>query len=115
MASAFQLRRNEDHLSVNWLERLNGQDLASAISQVRTVLQRRAYRLRPNGRFAILGVDAAKDAVSENLDIALRIEHLPLEDDESHAGIFGYAAADIAVAVELALLIADEDIYPTAV
>lgn len=115
MASAFQLRHGEDHLSVNWLECLDGQDLASAISQVRTVFQRRAYRLRPNGRFAILGVGAAKDAVSENLGITLCIEHLPLEDDKSHAGIFGYAAADIAVAVELALLIADEDVCPTAV
>lgn len=115
MASAFQLRRGEDHLSVNWLERLNGHDPASAISQVRTVFQRRAYHLRPNGRFAILGVGAAKGAVSENLDITLRIEHLPLEDDESHAGIFGYAAADIAVAVELAVLIADEDVCSAAV
>ena len=58
---------------------------------------------------------AAKGAVSENLDITLRIEHLPLEDDESHAGIFGYAAADIAVAVELAVLIADEDVCSAAV
>ena len=33
------------------------------------------------------------------------VEHLPLEDDKSHAGLFGYTADDLAVAAELRTLI----------
>ena len=42
----------------------------------------------------------------------LRIEHLPLNDDQSHAGIAGYTSDDLAVAVELKALLSRGDVHP---
>ena len=41
----------------------------------------------------------------------LYIDHLPLNDDQSHAGIFGYTANDLLVAVELKALVRDQDVH----
>ena len=42
---------------------------------------------------------------------SLRVEHLPLEDDPSHAGILGYSPEDIAIATEIKALVGIEDVY----
>ena len=42
----------------------------------------------------------------------LRIEHLPLAHDPSHAGVFGYAVDDFEIAVELAAGVNREDVHP---
>ncbi len=111
-AAAFELRPNEDHLSVNWLEYFGSRDLGTAVERVREAFRRKGYQLRRNGRFAVVGVGAAKTAVAEAVGRPGRVEHLPLSDDESHAGIFGYAADDLAVAVELRARVRREQVYP---
>ena len=70
------------------------------------------FALRPNGRFAVLNVGAVKTAVYEGVGYSLRFDHLPFDGDQSHAGIFGYTADDLAVAAELAVLVAPEDVHP---
>lgn len=112
MAAAFELRPDEDHLSVNWLQYFAAPDLDAAVARVREVFRDKGYRLRPNGRFAVLGVGAALTAVAEAVGGRGRVEHLPLEDDESHAGLFGYSADDLMVAVELRALIRREHVHP---
>lgn len=112
LAAAFELRPGEDHLSVNWLERLGEADLDAAVDRVRTVFQARGYRVKPHGRFAVVRVGAAKAAVSETVERAARVEHLPLDDDESHSGVFGYTADDLAVAVALRDLVNRENVHP---
>lgn len=111
-AAAFELRPGEDHLSVNWLQYFAAPDLDAAVARVREVFRDKGYRLRPNGRFAVVRVGAALAAVAEAVGRRGRVEHLPLEDDESHAGLFGYSADDLAVAVELRALIQREHVHP---
>jgi hypothetical protein len=113
MAAAFELRRSEKHLSVNWLEYFCGKDLSATIERVREVFRSRSYHVRPNGRFAVLNVGAAKVAVLEAFERVLRIEHMPSDDDESHAGILGYTADDLDVTVELTALVTSRDVHPT--
>ena len=64
----------------------------------------RGYKVKSNGRFAVLEVGAAK-AVEDTLSI----KHLPSINDESHAGIFGDITSN--TAAELAML-AGQNLYP---
>ena len=112
MALAFTPKEGEDYFSVNWVECLNEPDMASAIQQIRQVFRKKNYTLRQHGRFAVLNVGAAKTAVREGVNHSLRVEHLPLQNDQSHAGIFRSNVDDFAVAAELAALIAPLDVYP---
>ena len=112
MAAAFELRAGEDHLSVNWLEYFGAQVPEAAVGHVRNAFAAKHYRLGRNGRFAVLNVGAATTAVSETVDGPARIEHLPVDNDESHSGVFGYAADDLAVAVAIKALVSAENVLP---
>ena len=112
IAAAFELRPGEDHLSVNWLEYFGAPNHEAAVDRVRNAFQAKGYRLSRNGRFAALNVGAVKAAVSETVDGPARIEHLPVNDDESHSGILGYAADDLAVAVAIKVLVSAENVFP---
>ena len=112
MAAAFELRAGEDHLSVNWLEYFGAPNHEAAVGHVRNAFQAKGYRLGRNGRFAALNVGTVKAAVSETLDGPARIEHLPVDDDESHSGVFGYAADDLAVAVAIKALVRHQNVFP---
>ena len=112
MASAFQLRSGEQHLSVNWLEHGGTRDVEDAMQQVRSGFVSRGYRLRGNGRFAVLDVGLTRTAVRQALGHLLRIDHLPLDDDQSHAGIHGYTSDDLAVAVEIKALLSTRTVHP---
>jgi len=111
LASAFRLRTSETSLSVNWLEALAAESTGAAVARVRALFLARGFGLRATGRFAVLNNGAAKAAVRERLSLSLRIEHDPLHDDPSHAAISGFPADDLAVAVELTMLVSQEDIY----
>ena len=112
LASAFRLRASENSLSVNWLEAIGAPSTDDAVGRVRALFIVRGFGLRANGRFAVLNVGAAKAVVREEVGLSLRIEHDPLPDDPSHAGISGFAADDLAVAVELTALASENDTYP---
>ena len=112
MANAFSLRQGENHLSVNWLEYFNETELNAAVERVREVFRSKDFQVRPNGRFAVMNVGAAKTAAHEAVGRTLNIDHLPLSDDESHAGILGYTSEDLAVAIELAALVTSQDVHP---
>lgn len=114
LAAAFELRSGEDYLSVNWLECLGAPDLDAAIECIRNVFRTKGYRLKPSGRFAALNAGAVKTAVSEHVEGAVRIEHLPLDDDRSHRGVFGYTADDLAAAVAIRELVSRESVHPAA-
>ncbi len=109
MASAFALREGEDHFSANWLEYFDERDQGKAVARVRQALRKKGYRLRPNGRLAVLDVGFVKAAVQDGVGLALDIRHCPLDDDDSHAGIFGYGPGDLAVAIEMQALAGLDD------
>ena len=110
IAAAFELKPNDDYLSVNWLDYFGDHDIE--IERVREAFHRKGYRLRKNGRFAEISVGAAIAAVAEVVGRPGWVEHLPEDDDESHAGLHGYVESDLAVAVELRALIQHEHICP---
>ena len=111
MPAAFLPRPNEEYLSVNWFEFFGEPTLCAAVDRVRRVFAQKGYDVVPNGRFAVLNIGAAKTAAYENVGRALRIDHLPLGDDHSHAGILGYTSNDLAVATELAALVTQQDVH----
>ena len=111
MAAAFEIREGEDHLSVNWLECLRAPDLATAVDRVRRAFRSKDFQVKHQGRFAVLGVGVAKAAILEVVSNTPRVEHLPLYNDESHSGIFGYTAVDLEVAAEIVRRLDPTNIY----
>ena len=104
-------RQGEEYLSVNWLEFFGEPTLGAAVERIREVFSEKGYRVSQNGRFAALNVSEAKTVVEEATGRALSIDYLPLDDDQSHAGIRGYTSDDLAVAVELANLVTLENVH----
>ena len=113
MAAAFELREDEEYLSVNWIEYFEELNLVAAINKVQWTLQNKVLNISPNGRFAVLGVKEIKDAISSVTRHALHIEHMPETDDGSHCGVFGYSASDLEVASEIALQLDLQNVYPS--
>ena len=111
MFTAFIPRQDEDYLSVNWLEYFGETELSATVERVRGVFHSKGFTLRPNGRFAVLNVGAAKTGAHEAVKRTLSINHLPCSDDPSHSGILGYSSEDLAVAVELAALVTPQDVH----
>lgn len=112
-AAAFQRRVEESHLSVNWLEHGGTRNLVEAVHRAQEGFLRRRYRLRPNGRFAILNVGLAKEAVLQAFGHSLKVEHMPLDDDPAHAGIHGYPREhELVVAAELKALLTRQTVHP---
>ena len=112
MSAAFIPRLSEEYLSVNWLEYFGAPTLNTAIDKIRAAFSEKGYRTARNGRFAVINVGAAKGAVPKDMGLTLSINHIPLDDDQSHAGILGYTSHDLAVAVELVALLTQQDMYP---
>ena len=111
LPQAFQLRRGEDSLSVNWLEYLSSEDLVDALRLVRMAFQDIGYSLGRNGRFAVLNVGEIKDLGLEN-SISLLVRHDPQPNNVSHAGIFGFPNDDFLIATAIAQLVSQRDMHP---
>ena len=131
MASAFAIRSGESYLSVNWLEHFgvpggtdNGMGgtgdglggtgektgIGAALNRVRETLRSKGSRLRSNGRFALLNVGTVKTTIRRTFGRSLHINHLPLADDASHAGILGYAEEDLMIAAEIRAAVRAKDV-----
>lgn len=106
LPAAFLPRKGERYLSVNWLEYFDKADVGDAIEQVREAFRRKAYKVKSNGRFAVLEVGATKA-----IGATLYIKHLPSINDESHAGIFGNLTSDTATALAM---LAGRTLYPAS-
>ena len=111
LVGAFLPRPTEEFVSVNWLEHLGSRNLAIALEKVRTRFQSRSYGLRKNGRFVVLGVGRSK-ASAAAIQRQIHFRHLPLQNDDSHAGIIGIGEDDLAIATEIARLVGPADVHP---
>ena len=105
--SAFVWKGRGEGLSVNWLEYF-GPDRAISIQQIRQVIR---ITLRPNGRFAVLGVAAAKQAVIAGGGSSPEVTSSPAPGDPSHASIGRYTIEDFQVAVELKALVSQQGVF----
>jgi len=110
LACAFQIRKGEAFLSVNWLEHFDASSEAGAIDEIRAVL-RRKLRLRMRGRIAVVNVRDARDATEREFQVT----HQPTDNDRLHAGISGYGTEDEWAESFLAGLAAARIAYPAVV
>ena len=115
---AFQLRREESSLSINWLECFVGFSRSQQLDEVRRLSR---LQMRHNGRLAQLHVGYAKQYVRDEID-SIRFMHQPLaaedghEADPSHSEIVGLPQTDSSEAELIGDLIAEciEAVYPAA-
>jgi hypothetical protein len=113
--AAFQLRPDEDALSVNWLEYFGLGDRGAEIQEVRKMFADKGRILQAKAKFAVLDVGATKEYVQQESDDnrVLSILHDPLpSEDESHAGIYNVPRDDPAIGDMIAELIEEEAIHP---
>lgn len=111
-ASAFELREDRDeYLSVNWLEYFETHEMGQAIDCVRQAFLSKGFSIKTNGRFALLRVGEVVELISGLSSNSSRIKYLPVKDDPSHCGVFGYTALDEEIALEIARLVRVENMY----
>ena len=108
---AFQPRAGEGHLSVNWLEYFGNRDLTAAVDAMREVFGA-TFNLRRNGCFAVLNVGDVTRRIQDTTNRSVRAEHLPNDDNPSHAGLVGYSHDDTEVARAIAEMVQQDDLHP---
>ena len=111
LAAAFILRKDETCLSVNWLEYYGLESVEYCVEMVRRTFAAKGFNLRPNGRFVVITVDSAKEAIKAATGTLGRVDHCPLPNDQSHACLSGYSSGDLAAALELRNTVQLFDIY----
>jgi len=104
--AASELRERDSSLSVNWIEYF-GKDREASIQEIRQIIQ---VNLRPNGRFAVLGV-AAKEAVIVGGGSSPGAFSSLHRDDPSHASSSGYMIDDYEVTVELKAPVSQQHVH----
>ena len=117
--SAFQLRKAEEGLSVNWLEYFENRTKSKQLEEIRPLIR---LTMKRSGRLAELNVGATKEQVSQMLN-DLRFIHTPLAADEkyaadpSHSEIMGLPAKDSPEAELIGDMIAEcvTEIHPAVV
>lgn len=106
-AGAFDLRANEESISVNWMEFFK--DAASTDAQVAKIrkIMDDKFTLASKGRFARLNVGEVKMRIR-----GAQVRHLPAKNDPSHAGINVRGEQNREFSLELANLVKPDDIFP---
>lgn len=107
LPGAFQLRKDEEYLSVEWLEYCNTADRSAQLKEVRSSLKE-ALDIRPSAKLALLNVGATISKVKENTpdNRVIDITHQPVPKRDSHSGIFNSNHTDAELLI--ATLIAEE-------
>lgn len=118
--TAFELRvrdgKEEQYLSVNWLEFCQLQNRKEQMEKIRNIyVSDKKFKLRAGARFAVLNVENVINKVEQDSidNRTLSILHLPNpKEDLSHSGIYGYMASDKLIADLIADIVEDKDILP---
>lgn len=108
--SAFYLREDEDDLSTNWLG-FYCSDRKEAVGRIR---DNPPMPLTVGGRFVVLNVGQALDAVASKGASSPRVTHTPEDENPSHASFWWESIKDDHqfMAAELLVLVTSDDIYP---
>ena len=85
---AFMLRKDEEYLSVQWLEHLEKSSRREEISEVRKILSGHLKIRRPS-KIAVLNVGRTCDHVVQGSGWNIRMLHKPEQNDCAHSGIYG--------------------------
>lgn len=98
-ATAFMLRRDEESLSVNWLEFLNYSNREQEVTELRKTYSSR-LSVGARARIAILNVGEVREKVLKESPDGRNLEvlHDPARDDPSHSGIYNLGYDDELIA-----------------
>lgn len=97
--AAFQLRRAEEYLSADWIEKFQSADRSTQIVQLRLELSASGFKLGATAKFAVLNVGMTIETVrAGSLDRrVLNFIHKPLKGRVSHSGIYGIPEEDLMI------------------
>lgn len=97
--AAFQLRQNEEYLSVNWLEYSQLRNRQEEIQEIRRILGSK-LTLAQSARIAVMNVGQTISFVHAGSPDgrSLQVLHDPEEGDPSHSGIYNLPYDDILIA-----------------
>ena len=98
-ATAFMLRKNDESLSVNWLEFLKLPNRKHEISKIQKIYSKK-LSVSVNARIAILNVCEIREIVCKESPDNRNIEvlHDPIPKDQSHSGIYNLKHDDELIA-----------------
>ena len=98
-AGAFMVRKDEESLSVNWLEFLNCSSKESQVAELQNIYSR-TLKVRASSKIAVINVGEVREKVlAESLDRPnLEVLHDPQVDDPSHSGIYNLQQNDELIA-----------------
>jgi hypothetical protein len=99
-ATAFMLRKDEESLSVNWLEFLKCPNRESEVAELQRILGQKLIRVSRNARIAVLNVGVMNKTVHQGSPDArnLAVLHAPEVNDPSHSGIYNLKQDDDLIA-----------------
>lgn len=100
--ASFMLKKDEDFLSVNWMEHFGETDQKVQIAKIREHIE---LSLAKSGLFAVLNVGRITDQIQRFGEKKLAILHEPTQCDPSHSGIHGYQHEDLLVAELIAEMV----------
>ena len=83
----FMLRKDEEYLSVQWLERLGKSSRCDEIDGVRKILSQH-LKIRSPSKIAVLNVGKTCEHVVQSSGWNIRMLHKPEENNCAHAGIY---------------------------
>jgi hypothetical protein len=105
-ATAFLPDLGDDYLSVFWLEDAGMVGGEAQTNDIRSRMTNSGIKLRSKAKLADLLVGRTKNEVAKAFERDLLIVHKPSIGesfvDDAHAGIFGFAAEDLAIATFIA-------------
>ena len=95
--TAFELRNNEEYLSVNWLEFFPETSKNEQLQKIREDQNNKGRTLPSRGKLAVLNVGRTAQEVLEVTEqkINLLFIHEPEDLDPSHSGIYGLEEDDL--------------------
>ena len=98
-ATAFQLRSNENYLSVNWLEFLNCPGRENEIEEIRKTYMEN-FDIGRRAKIAVLNVGEVRYKVLTESEDGRNLEvyHEPEINDPSHSGIYNLKQGDELIA-----------------
>lgn len=100
--ASFMLKKDEDFLSVNWMEHFGETDQKVQIAKIREHIE---LSLAKSGLFTVLNVGRITDQIQRFGEKKLAILHEPTQCDPSHSGIHGYQHEDLLVAELIAEMV----------
>lgn len=84
---AFMLRKDEEYLSVQWLENLGIETVNEKINELQKIFAK-YLKIRPPAKIAIINVGNTCGYVVNESEYLIRILHQPAPDNNAHSGIF---------------------------